>query len=88
MRDRHIREEADAKRLIKKGLTLKPYLYQIPESGKRFEYVVVENNLSERVGDKIDVVGLCARFINYNESYHLSTETILKALKKLKDGKK
>ncbi|CAI2195910.1 11881_t:CDS:2 [Funneliformis geosporum] len=54
MRDRHIREEADAKRLIKKGLTLKPYLYQIPESGKRFEYVVVENNLSERVGDKIE----------------------------------
>ena len=52
MRDRHTREEADAKRLIKKGLTLEPYLYQIPEPGERFEYVVVENNSSERVGTK------------------------------------
>ncbi|CAI2201320.1 1139_t:CDS:1, partial [Funneliformis geosporum] len=54
MRDRHTREEADAKRLIKKGLTPEPYLYQIPEPGERFEYVVVENNSSERVGDKME----------------------------------
>jgi hypothetical protein len=52
MRDRHTREEADAKQLIKKGLTPEPYLYQIPEPGERFEYVVVENNSSERVGTK------------------------------------
>src|SRR5581483_10303851 len=51
MRDRHTREEADAKRLIKKGLTPKPYFYQIPEPGERFKYVVVENNSLERVGD-------------------------------------
>jgi hypothetical protein len=108
MRDRHTHEEADAKRLIKKGLIPEPYLYQIPEPGERFEYVVVENNSSERVGDKMEypevarrlskkidisyylnsVVGLCARFINYDERYHPSTETILEALKKLKDGKK
>jgi hypothetical protein len=102
------REEADAKRLIKKGQTPKPYLYQIPEPGERFEYVVVKNNSSERVGDKMEypevarrlskkidisyylnsVVSLCARFINYDERYHPSTETILEALKKLKDSKK
>ncbi|CAI2201130.1 17089_t:CDS:2, partial [Funneliformis geosporum] len=53
-KNRHTREEADAKRLIKKGLTPEPYLYQIPEPGERFEYVVVENNSSERVGDKME----------------------------------
>ncbi|PKK55882.1 DNA/RNA polymerase [Rhizophagus irregularis] len=46
MRDRHTHEEADAKRLIKKGLTPEPYLYEIPEPGERFEFVVVENDLS------------------------------------------
>ena len=54
MRDRHIREEADAKRRIKKGLTPEPYLYEIPEPGERFEYVVVENDLSQKVGDKME----------------------------------
>jgi hypothetical protein len=108
MRDRHTREEADAKRLIKKGLTPEPYLYQIPEPGERFEYVVVENNSSERVGDKMEypevarrlskkidisyylnsVVGLCERFINYDESFQPSYEIVLGALKKLKDGNK
>ena len=108
MRDRHTREEADAKRLIKKGLTPEPYLYQIPEPGERFEYVVVENNSSERVGDKMEypevarrldkkidinyylksVVRLCARFINYDDRYQPSSEIVLKALKKLKDGNK
>ena len=46
MRDRHTREEADAKRLIKKGLTPEPYLYETPEPGERFEYIVVENDSS------------------------------------------
>ncbi|CAB4476463.1 unnamed protein product [Rhizophagus irregularis] len=108
MRDRHTREEADAKRLIKKGLTPKPYLYEIPEPGERFEYVVVENDLSQKVGDKMEypevarhlgkkidisyylksVVGLCARFINYDDSYQPSYETLLEALKKLKEDNK
>src|SRR5688500_20311025 len=54
MRDRHTHEEADTKRLIKKGLTSKPYLYEIPEPGERFEYVVVENDLSYKVGEKME----------------------------------
>jgi DNA polymerase elongation subunit (family B) len=108
MRDRHTREEADAKRLIKKGLTPEPYLYEIPEPGERFEYVVVENDSSQKVGDKMEypevarrlgkkvdinyylknVVGLCARFINYDNMHQPSSETLLEALKKLKDGNK
>ncbi|CAB4382056.1 unnamed protein product [Rhizophagus irregularis] len=66
MRDRHTHEEADTKQLIKKGLTPKPYLYEIPEPGERFEYVVVENDLSQKP----------------------SSEIVLEALKKLKDGNK
>ena len=54
MQDRHTREEADAKQRIKKGLTLKLYLYEIPKPGERFEYIVVENDLSQRVGDKME----------------------------------
>ncbi|CAI2199825.1 5306_t:CDS:1, partial [Funneliformis geosporum] len=54
MRDRHTREEADAKQCIKKGLTPEPYLYEIPEPGERFEYIVVENDSSQRVGDKME----------------------------------
>jgi len=54
MRDRHTREEADAKRLIKKGLTPEPFLYEISEPGERFEYVVVENDLSQKVVDKME----------------------------------
>ena len=104
MRDRYTREEADAKRRIKKGLTPEPYLYEIPEPGERFEYIVVENDSSQRVGDKMEypevvrrlgkkidisyylktVVSLCARFINYDESFQLSSEIVLEVLKKLK----
>ena len=58
MRDRHT-QEAKTKRLIKKGLTPEPYLYQIPEPGERFEYVVVENNLSQKVGDKMEYPEVC-----------------------------
>ncbi|CAI2194974.1 17767_t:CDS:2, partial [Funneliformis geosporum] len=54
MRDRHTCEEADAKRLIKKELAPEPYLYEIPEPGERFEYVVVENDSSQKVGDKME----------------------------------
>src|ERR1044072_7560722 len=108
MWDRHTREEANAKRRIKKGLIPKPYLYEIPEPGERFEYIVVENDSSQRVGDKMEypevvrrlgkkidisyylktVVGLCARFINYDERHQPSSEIVLEALKKLKDGNK
>ena len=48
-----------------------------------------------RLGKKIDisyyletVVGLCARFINYDDIHQPSSEIVLEALKKLKDGNK
>ncbi|PKK59165.1 DNA/RNA polymerase [Rhizophagus irregularis] len=92
----------------KSGLTPEPYLYEIPEPGEQFEYVVVENDLSQKVGDKMEypevarrldkkidinyylksVVGLCARFINYDDRNQPSSEIVLEALKKLKDGNK
>ncbi|GES84373.1 DNA polymerase family B-domain-containing protein [Rhizophagus clarus] len=72
----HTREEADAKRRIKKGLTPELYLYGIPESYERFEYVVVENDSSDKVGDKME----------YPEVP--SSEIVLDALKKLKNGNK
>jgi len=108
MWDRYTRKEADVKWLIKKGLTPEAYLYEISEPGKQFEYVVVENDSSQKVGDKMEypevarclekkvdinyylksVVGLCARFINYDNMHQPSSETLLEALKKLKDGNK
>ncbi|CAI2199740.1 10935_t:CDS:2, partial [Funneliformis geosporum] len=54
MRDRHTHEGANAKRRIKKGLIPEPYLYEIPEPGERFEYIVVENDSSQKVGDKME----------------------------------
>src|SRR3954468_4002353 len=97
MRDRYTCEEADAKRLIKMSLIPKAYLYEIPEPGERFEYVVVENDSSQKVGDKMEypevtrhldkkininyylksVIGLCARFINYDDRHQLSSEIVL-----------
>ncbi|CAI2189373.1 10340_t:CDS:2 [Funneliformis geosporum] len=70
MQDRHTYEKADAKQYIKKGLTPKPYLYEIPESGECFKYIVVENDSSQRVGDSmadICMIGqfLCRSFPNY-----------------------
>ncbi|CAI2195932.1 12267_t:CDS:1, partial [Funneliformis geosporum] len=51
--------------------------------------------VARRLSKKIDisyylnsVVGLCARFINYDESFQPSYEIVLGALKKLKDGNK
>ena len=47
------------------------------------------------LGKKIDIsyylksiVGLCARFINYDDRHQPSSEIVLEALKKLKDGNK
>ena len=54
MRDRHTREEADAKRLIKKGLTPEAYLYEIPESGELFEYIVVDHCNKKSTSKKRD----------------------------------
>ncbi|PKK56893.1 hypothetical protein RhiirC2_799093 [Rhizophagus irregularis] len=77
MQDKHTREEADAKQLIKKDLTPEQYLYEIPEPDERFEYVVAENDSSQKVGTKWNT-----------QRYQPSYETVLEALKRLKDGKK
>ncbi|CAB4392810.1 unnamed protein product [Rhizophagus irregularis] len=53
MRDRHTREEADAKRLIKKGQTPEPYLYQIPEPDDLDEDEEDEDELDEDEISKI-----------------------------------
>ena len=51
--------------------------------------------VARRLDKKIDinyylksVVGLCARFINYDDRHQPSSEIVLEALKKLKDGNK
>ncbi|RIA91187.1 hypothetical protein C1645_737265 [Glomus cerebriforme] len=55
-----------------------PYLYQISEPGEHFEYVVVENDLSQKA--------LCIFYtINYDDRYQPSSEILLEVLKKLKD---
>ncbi|CAG8564252.1 11880_t:CDS:2 [Cetraspora pellucida] len=114
-----LRDEIDLNEIIKtavwkldknnkSGLTPEPYLYEISEPGERFEYIVVENDLSQKVGDKMEysevarcldkkidinyylknIVGLCACFINYEDRYQPSSETLLEALRKLKDDNK
>ncbi|CAB4388731.1 unnamed protein product [Rhizophagus irregularis] len=67
MRDRHTREEADAKRRIKKGLTPEPYLYEIPEAGERFEYIVVENDSSQKPSSEI-VLGALKKLKDDNKA--------------------
>ncbi|GES98604.1 DNA polymerase family B-domain-containing protein [Rhizophagus clarus] len=74
MQDRHTREEADVKWLIKRSLTPKPYLYEISELGKCFEYVVVENNSSNKIRNKMEypeVVRRLGKKIDIN--YYLKT---------------
>ncbi|CAI2162521.1 20548_t:CDS:2, partial [Funneliformis geosporum] len=84
MQDRHIREEADAKQLIKKGLASEPYLYEI-----------LKLEVARHLNKKIDinyylksVIRLCTQFINYDDRHQLLSEIILKALKKLKNDNK
>ncbi|RGB22388.1 hypothetical protein C1646_677878 [Rhizophagus diaphanus] len=74
MQDRHTCEEADAKWRIKKGRTPELYLYEIPEPGERFEYIVVENNSSQRVGDKMEYLEVVRRLDKKIDiSYYLKT---------------
>src|SRR4051794_8018986 len=74
MRDRHTREEANAKQLIKKGLTPEHFLYEIPEPGERFEYVVVENDLSQKVGDKMEYPEVARQLVKKIDiSYYLNS---------------
>ena len=74
MQDRYTREEADAKRHIKKGLTPEPYLYKILELGERFKYIVIENDSSQRVGDKMEYPEVVRRLgKKIDISYYLKT---------------
>ena len=55
------------------------------------EYPEVARRLDKKININYylkSVVGLCARFINYDDRYQPSSEIVLKALKKLKDGNK
>ena len=55
------------------------------------EYPEVARHLDKKIDINYylkSVVGLCARFINYDDRYQPSSEIVLKALKKLKDGNK
>ena len=55
------------------------------------EYPEVTRRLDKKININYylkSVVGLCARFINYDDKYQPSSEIVLKALKKLKDGNK
>ncbi|GBB92065.1 hypothetical protein RclHR1_01960015 [Rhizophagus clarus] len=74
MQDRHTCEGVDAKRHIKKGLILELYLYEIPEPGKRFEYVVVENDSSDKIRDKMEYPEIVRRLgKKIDISYYLKT---------------
>ena len=57
--------------------------------GDKMEYPEVARRLDKKIDINYylkSVVGLCARFINYDNRYQPSSEIVLKALKKLKDG--
>src|ERR1043166_5267035 len=59
--------------------------------GDKMEYPEVVRRLGKKINISYylkTVVGLCARFINYDESFQPSSEIVLKALKKLKDVNK
>ncbi|CAI2193546.1 15417_t:CDS:2, partial [Funneliformis geosporum] len=83
-----IKTATDIKQLIKKGLIPESYIYEIPKPGKQFEYIIVENESSERMGDKMEYPEVVRRLINYDDSYQLSSEIVLETLKKLKDSNK
>ncbi|RGB22990.1 hypothetical protein C1646_779995 [Rhizophagus diaphanus] len=81
MQDRYTREEVDAKRCIKKGLTPEPYLYEILEPGECFEYIVVENGSSDKIGDKMEYPEVVRRLgKKIDISYYLKTVVGLCAL--------
>ncbi|CAG8480196.1 2250_t:CDS:2 [Ambispora gerdemannii] len=94
--------QTDLNEIIKTaGLTPEPYLYQIPEPGERFEYVVVENDLSQKVGDKMEYPEVARRLDkNIDIGYYLKTviglcapqksaeQWVKRYIKELRDGPK
>src|SRR6185295_12478052 len=53
MKAKHSCKELEAQQIKKNGLIPEPYIYQIPEPGERFEYVVVENGKDHNENKKI-----------------------------------
>ncbi|CAG8451306.1 15327_t:CDS:2 [Cetraspora pellucida] len=80
MQDKHTYKEADIKWFIKKDLVPEPYLYIILEPDEHFEYIVVKNDLSQRIGNKMEVPEIIR--------HQSLSEIVLEVLKKLKDGNK
>ncbi|CAG8802510.1 44949_t:CDS:2, partial [Gigaspora margarita] len=56
--------------------------------GEKMEFLEVARRLDKKIDINYylkSVVGLCVRFINYDDRHQLSSEIVLEALKKLKD---
>lgn len=102
-------ENKENKKRMSMGKESRPLLYELPEAGDRFNYVLVQKNAIEdlfdtrgckkviKVGDKMEfigvaktkqlpidiafyiknyVIGICARFINYDEQFYPSPDII------------
>jgi hypothetical protein len=102
-------ENKENKKRMSMGKESKDLLYELPEAGDRFNYVLVQKNSMEdlfdtrgckkviKVGDKMEfigvaknkqlpidiafyiknyVIGICARFINYDEQFYPSKDII------------
>lgn len=99
MHARHVAERAENARLLGEGRTPRPYQYEPPEAGERFQYVLCRTGeafdlrgykANPKKGDVMEyasvakaqnlpidvatyvksyVIGLCARFINFEPQY-------------------
>ena len=102
-------ENQENKKRMSMGKESRELLYELPEAGDRFNYVLVQKNSMEdlfdtrgckkviKVGDKMEfigvtkkkqlpiditfyiknyVIGICARFINYDEQFYPSQDLI------------
>ncbi|RHZ76253.1 hypothetical protein Glove_199g122 [Diversispora epigaea] len=98
------KEVLENQQLIKKGLPVNEYLYKVPKSDKRFSYIVVKKgdcmeypDVVKKFNKKINIdyyteslFALCVHFINYDNKYQPSPESLAKALdckKKSKEKK-
>ncbi|CAI2197979.1 18269_t:CDS:2, partial [Funneliformis geosporum] len=58
----------------KSGLTPKPFLYETPKPGERFEYVVVENDLLQKIGDRMEYLEVTRQLGKKTDiSYYLNS---------------
>ncbi|CAG8457099.1 909_t:CDS:2 [Racocetra fulgida] len=90
MKAKYSREVLENQQLIKKSLSANEYLYKVPKPGERFKYPDVVKKFNKKIN--IDyyiesLFGLCARFINYDDKYQPSPESLLKVLNRKKKSK-